>query len=292
MHHVVQANLFNEFGFQTLLHAFEDNGCAYTIVKVVPFAHTLEPELSFSPNEKVMVWGSLTLDGIAKERGWKPGCFQNKNFDMRLHAKRFGSKFLNHDAVFCTFEEMNFDTPMFCRPVHDTKTFTGTVIHPEELAKWKEKIIGLSDTGYSSLRPDTPVMYASVKPIQFEARFFIVDGVVVTGSVYRSFGEVLYSRIDSQNAFFYPMMKFAQDMTYARLESDDLTVGSKVIDKAYVLDVGMTGSGECFVIEVNTINSAGFYDSDMGAVIRALEAMVETQQEWKASIREQLDNNF
>ena len=68
-----------------------------------------------------MVWGSLTLDGIAKERGWKPGSFQNENFDMRILHKIYGDKFLNSDAVFCAFAEMNFDAPMFCRPVHDKK---------------------------------------------------------------------------------------------------------------------------------------------------------------------------
>ncbi len=105
MHHVVQANLFNEFGFQALLDALDENKCKFTIVRVVPFAHTLQPELEFAPDEQVMVWGSLTLGGIAAERGWKPGAFQGTEFDMQLHAQRFGKHFLNHDATFCKFSE-------------------------------------------------------------------------------------------------------------------------------------------------------------------------------------------
>jgi hypothetical protein len=269
MHHIVQANLFNEFGFKDLLNALDENECLYTVVKVIPFAHTLEPEITLEPDERVMVWGSLTLGGIATERGWEPGAFQGPEFDMQRHMERFGHYMLNHDAKFCTFGELNFKTPMFVRPVHDTKTFTGEIVHPEELTGWQEKVLNLSNTGYSSLTPETPVMYAPPKQIDFESRFFIVDGIVVTGSVYRSFGTVLYNRIDSSNALFYPMMEFARSMTYM-VPGNGLC--GEPIAKAYVLDIAMT-DGECSVIEVNSIGSAGFYSADMAAVVRALEGM-------------------
>lgn len=280
MHHVVQANLFNEFGFKTLLDALHENGCPYTVVKVIPFAHTLEPEVEFSPDEAVMVWGSLTLGGIAHERGWVPGCFQNENFDMRVLAKRFGKHFLNADATFCTFEEMDFKEPMFCRPVHDTKTFTGAVVHPEELTEWKRRVIELSNTGYSSLTPDTPVMYASLKDVDFEARFFIVDGTIVTGSSYRTLGrQIMYHRVDSNNPLFHPMLEFVKDMLAVDCQESDTydSTYAEPIDVAYVMDIGLV-DGEYKVVEVNCINSAGFYACDMRAVIRALEYI--TQQYW------------
>ena len=271
MHHIVQANLFNEFGFKTLLDALQENDCPYTVVKVIPFAHTLEPEVEFSPDDRVMVWGSLTLDGIAHERGWYPGCFQNENFDMRVLAKRFGKHFLNSDATVCTFGELDFKTPMFCRPVHDTKTFTGAVVHPEELTEWKEQILNLSNTGYSSLTPETPVMYAPPKQIDFESRFFIVDGKVVSGSSYRCFGTVLYQRIEN-NGLLRPMQDFAQQV--ANYSSCSPEMMYDPIHVAYVLDVAQV-DGEYKVIEVNALNSAGFYDTDMRAVIRAIEGMYE-----------------
>ena len=58
MHHVVQANLFNEFGFRDLLVALEENNAPYTVVKVIPFAHELEPDII--PEGAVMVWGATT----------------------------------------------------------------------------------------------------------------------------------------------------------------------------------------------------------------------------------------
>jgi hypothetical protein len=286
VHHVVQENLSNEVGYKQLLDALEASNCQYTIVKVlaharrgdvidhnfgneIVFAH----ELDFPADEKVMVWGGLTLDGIAQERGWKPGCFQNEHFDMRYLNKRFGGYMLNDDAVFCTFAEMEFDAPMFCRPVHDTKTFSGTVIHPEELAEWKSRVIHLSNTGYSMLTADTPVMYATPKTIELEARLFIVDGTIVSGSSYRSLGrQVLYQRIDGNNPLFHPLLNFARAMLYIDFAEDYGENWGKPIAEAFVMDVCQIGN-EHRIVEVNCLNSAGFYATDMGAVVRALEAM-------------------
>ena len=277
MHHVIQKNLFNEFGFRYLIEALELNKYEYTIVNVIPFSHELTPDIEISSQEKVMVWGSLTLDGIAKERGWKPGSFQNENFDMRILHKIYGDKYLNSDAVFCAFAEMNFDAPMFCRPVHDTKTFSGSVIYPDDLKEWKERIIHLSNTGYSSLRPNTPVMYASSKKVDFEARFFIVDGKVITGSTYRNFGEVMYQRVEYNNPMFHPMLQFAEQMVAywspIRGPVQELGIHSShkgPHDSGFVLDIASI-NGEYKVIEINCLNSSGFYLCDMNAVVRALE---------------------
>lgn len=271
MHHVVQENLFNEFGFKTLLDALKANDCEYSLHKVVPFAHTLMPEIDFCSQVRVFVWGSLTLDGIAKERGWRPGSLQNEKFDMRYMARRFGTHFLNHDAVFCSFGELEFNGPMFIRPVHDTKSFTGTLVEDErEFNDWKARIADLSNTGYSSLTSETPVMYASPKKVDFEARFFIVDEQVITGSSYRSFGKVLYQRIED-HGLFRPMVDFVKKMVLTD-QSDTRLIRPEPIADGYVLDVAQI-EGQYKVIEVNCINSAGFYSCDMNAVVRALEAL-------------------
>ena len=253
----------------------------YTVVKVIPFAHTLEPEVEFGADERVFVWGSLTLDGIAKERGWIPGCLQNENFDMRVLKEKYGRNFLNEDAEFCTFGELQFTEPMFVRPVHDTKTFTGTVIQPEELIEWKEQVLNLSNTGYSSLRPETPVMFAKPKKVDFEARFFIVDKQVITGSSYRSFGNVVYNRLEG-NGLFLAEMDFARQMAWHEIAD------------GYALDIALV-DGKPKVIEVNCINSAGFYSCDMNAVVRALEGWDTgnvRQLAWINSQRTILSNDF
>jgi hypothetical protein len=282
MQHVVQAGLFNEFGFKGLLDALDANDSKYTIVSV---REHLQPEVDFDPDEDVMVWGSMGLARIATERGWKPGAFQGPEFDMQQHGVRFGRNFFNHDATYCKFSEMDFTEPMFVRPVHDTKVFNGGLMTPEDMVPWRDRIVELAKTGYCSITGDTPVMFAPPKPIDHEARFFVVDGRVVTGSVYRSFGEVMYARIDSTNAFFYPMMQFAQRMA---------ELGETPISATYVLDVSITGD-ECSVLEVNSTASAGFYKCDMNSVVRALEGMINSWRQERlarAEVLPPLDNDF
>jgi hypothetical protein len=288
MHHVVQENLFNEFGFRDLLVALENNGCKYTVVKVLPHARKggiiehnfdesvhLAHELELPSDEAVMVWGATTLGHIAVEKGWKPGRFQNDKFDMRYLTKRFGPYMLNDDAQFCTFGELAFEGTKFIRPVHDSKSFSGTMIDGAELAEWKKRVEDTSD-GYATLTMDTPVMYASPKKIDLEARFFIVDGTIVTGSSYRTLGrQIMYQRVDSNNPMFQPMVEFVKDMLAVDCTDESDTYDStyaEPIEVAYVMDIGLV-DGEYKVVEINTLNSAGFYASDMGAVVRALEAL-------------------
>lgn len=149
------------------------------------------------------------------------------------------------------------------------KTFSGAVMDGGELEKWKRQVLGVS-SGYSTLTMGTPAMHAGPKDIELEARFFVVDNVVVTGSSYRTLGrQIMYDRVDADNPLFGPLLDFARKMVLVDCSRTELTP-AEPIAQAYVLDVAQAG-GEPKVVEVNTINSAGFYASDMGAVVRALE---------------------
>lgn len=270
MLHIVQSNLFNERGFQELIGALESNGCPYTVVKVVPFSHELEPDVR--PDGPVMVWGATTLGHIAAERGWEPGRLQNEKFDMRYLRARFGPHFLNSDAQFCAFGNLKFEGQKFIRPVHDSKSFTGAVIDGAELEGWKRQVLDVSD-GYSTLRMDTPAMHASLKEIWLEARFFIVGNKPVTGSLYRFEGRPVQRRIDG-DPMFQELEEFARQMPLVDCSRMELTP-AEPIAMAYALDVALPkGGGGPKVVEVNSINSSGFYKCDMGAVVRALENMV------------------
>lgn len=287
MYHVVQDNLFNEYGFRDLIVALEENRCRYIVVKVLPYArrgdiidHNFNEdvyfahELELDPKARVMVWGSTTLGNIAVEKGWKPGRFQNEKFDMRYLTKRFGAYMLNNDAKFCTFGELEYNGLRFVRPVHDSKSFSGIVLDGSEVAEWKRGVSNASD-GYTTLTMDTPVMHAEPKNIKLEARFFIVDGTVVTGSSYRALGgQIMYQRVDSNNPMFYPMVEFVRSMLTVDCTKSDTCNSTPIdpIDKAYVMDIGLI-EDQYKVIEINTLNSAGFYASDMKAVVRALENM-------------------
>jgi hypothetical protein len=262
MHHVVQEGLFNEFGFTKLMHALADENVPHTLVKVVPFAHSIEPDLDF--DDPVFVWGAITLCHIAKAKGWNPGRFMGPNFDMRVLNERYGDRMLNADAQFCEFKDLKFEGTKFVRPVHDTKSFTGGLLHGEEIEAWKERVLPLSNDGFVSLQPDTPVMFASPKSIEMEARFFVVSGDVITGSTYRTLGrQCMYQVVDSTNPLFAHLYEFAVEV--ADFWGPDV---------GYALDICQS-EGELKVVEINCMNSAGFYACDMRAVVKAIESLNE-----------------
>lgn len=256
MHHVVQHWLSTERELDNLLEAFHEMKVTYSIVKVVPFADEIRPDIN--PDGPVIVWGAHTMCRVAKKKGWSPGAFLNDNFDMRVLHEKYGADMVNYDGTFCKFGEIpKFEGAKFIRPVHDTKAFTGLVVRGDELEKWKEDIF---DEGSKILTLDTPVLVASEKTLDCEARFFVVAGTVITGSTYRMFGNQVRKRIDSDNPLGIQLLNFAKQK-----------VNWWAPDKAFVIDIG-TCNGECKIIEINCINASGHYECDMKAVVYALES--------------------
>jgi hypothetical protein len=268
MQHVVQYEVGREFGSHTLIAAIKELRLPYTVVKITPFTHYVEYMDGMAiPGGRTpaMIWGFTCVDEVAKYFGWKPGVFKNDNFDIRVLNQKWGAHMLNADAEFYEFCKVpRYEGARFIRPVHDTKSFTGEVINDIDFADWQSRILGLSGE-YTTLTAETPVAVSSVKNRLAEARFFVVDGKVVTGSTYRVYGSVLYRRVDSNNPVYIPMKEFAQQM---------IDIWQPV--EAFVIDIAAVEDGYR-VIEINSLNSSGAYDCDMGAVVRALEGWWEQQ---------------
>lgn len=258
MHHVVQNNLFSEYGFRKLLSALEDLDLPHTVVEVMPATGEIIPNVAL--DGPVMVWGSITLGRIATARGWRPGRFYNENFDMRVLHEKYGDHMLNADASYHQFGDIpQFHGTRFLRPVHETKTFSGKVVMWPEIEDWKAKILAASDDS-ARLKMTTLVMLSSVKTIGLEARFFVIGRRVISGSTYKTLGQTVYQDV-RKYPIAKPLLYFAQQMT-------DIWQPHE----AYVMDVAEV-DGEQKIVEINCVNSAGFYDIDMRAVVMALEEL-------------------
>ncbi len=266
---VIQHNLWKEEGFRTLVDALERFGSPYQIVKVVPFSDRLVP-VDYDRNIEnlddlpepwipdrglVIAFGSITLAKIAAERGWVPGSFMNENFDFSRWRENYGAHLLNVDSQVCRFDEVEIgETPMFLRPCEDTKAFTGKVFDQEEFDEWRNDVLALK-TGYTSLKPDTLVSCAPPKTIYREYRFFVVDGKLVTQSLYKSGTRICHDPLVDDD-----VIAFARAMV-------DLWQPAR----AFVIDVALTPDG-FRVIEINNLNSAGFYACDVMKIVAALES--------------------
>lgn len=256
MHWIIQENLFHESGLEDLLATLRQIGAPYSVVKVVPFSHEMIPDLR--PEGLIIAMGATSLSGIARSRGWSPGTFLNDQHDFRVWREAYRGHLLNEDAAVVRFGDMNPSQPMFfVRPCDDGKQFAGCVMARDEFLDWQRKVIDLKET-YTSLDADTMVMYAAPQHIMQEIRFFVVDRRVITGSLYKRGNRVVYSsEIDE------PAKVFAQEL-----------VDHWCPARGFVLDIALSENGYK-VIEINCLNSAGLYASNVGKLVAAIEDMTD-----------------
>lgn len=283
MHWVIQSNMYQEKAFEDLLATLSHLGLPHSVHKVVPFVHTLEPEIctcechsgssvmhfeaccrreAVKVTEKhVIAMGTYTMTEIARAERWSPGSYLNENFDYRVQLRHWGSRMLNSWSVFRKLKDLRIaevpghkGEPFFIRPVGDSKFFAGAVMDWERFEPWRDGILALRPEDGATMNGDTEIMASAVKDIHQETRVWIVGGKVSTSSVYKIGSRVHYSPIVDPK-----VTDFALETAQIWSPAD-----------AYVMDVADTGDA-LQVIEVNNINSAGWYAANMGKLVTDLE---------------------
>lgn len=263
MHWIIQNNLFNEVGFQCLTESLDLSGSSYSIHKVVPFSHDIIPDPTWIDCPTI-VMGSGSLTEIARDRGWAPGAFlDNLNYEVQL--EHWGNEMLNHDAVITAFVDVEpFETPKFLRPVNDGKAFAGTVFDWYEFSDWQKRVLKIG--GMTTIPPDMKVMACPLKNIISETRTWIVNGDVVTASGYK------LGRRTTPSGYILPakvgtFVAGEDVIAYAQGMADQWSP-----NRAYCMDIAETDDG-FKIIEVNNLNSSGFYGANMMKLIEALESL-------------------
>lgn len=249
---IIQNNIYSEEGHERLINALERLSIEYRLVKVVPFSGVIEPMI-YPPDGPVIVMGSYTLAKIAQLRGWTPGSFINDNLDYRAQLEHWGNLMLNHDALICKIDEVPEQIfPFFIRPVFDSKDFTGQVMDWPQFDEWRNYLKSLEPEDNSILDINTLVMVCSKKEIWSETRTWVINGHVVTASGYKRGTIKLYSDIVEPR-----IIEFVNSLGWYP-------------HKACVIDVADTPNG-LKIVEVNNLNSSGFYKADMVKLVMSLE---------------------
>lgn len=232
---------------------------------VVPFEGRLELVDGELPGDgdDAIVMGSYTLARVAKAHGWEPGAFLD-NLDFVTQRERWGEHMLNHDASVCklgeasaALYERHIVEPFFIRPVYDTKSFTGQVMDLGELEAWCERLAPLSEQGGAEVDLLTRVMVCTKKEIHTETRVWVVGRRIVTASGYK---------LGTLKRYSPPHATDPQVLHFVNARIDQW-----VPNEAFVIDVAQTPGGPK-IVEVNNLNSAGFYKGDMQALVAALES--------------------
>lgn len=276
MHWVLQDNLFNEAAYRTLQETLDRFKMSYSIHKVIPFIGELTPEVP-DDMKNVICMGSYALRHAAKKNGWTPGVFDLEPQTFEIQKQHWGEHMLNFDSVVTPFKDAVFtEDHMFIRPIEDSKVFAGKVMNKDEFEQWQHKIVDLKeDYGNGPAFGDTLMQVSPIKKIYAEYRCWVVQQKIVTSSLYKRGDQVVYSSdVDAH------VLRYANRIlrTINRIEDITLSVDNKGWrpHDAFVLDVCETDQG-MRVVEINTLNAAGFYAANLTDLVLSLHQAFATE---------------
>lgn len=259
MHWVLQDNLFNEQAYQVLLDTLERFEISHSIHKIIPFVGEFTPEPNID-TKNVICMGSYSMRHAAKRYGWAPGVFDLEPYHFEIQREHWGNHMLNADAKVMPFKDVQITNRAFLRPIEDSKSFSGKVFDHYEFHEWQHKVVDLEEDYGSSLTKDSLVQVCPLKTIYGEYRFWIVKGRIVCASQYKEGTRVIY-RDDVPEAYF----DFVREMIRIWQPLDAFC-----IDVASVPDDGDGWMG-IKIVEINTLNSSGFYACNIPKLVSELE---------------------
>lgn len=250
----------NEDSLQKITAALLLHNIPHVFVGVIPFSREITANEPIEGTE-YLPYGSTSLTVETQCLGWRGQYFDPETFRTEAYLPHHPTM-LNATTPYRVCDAIEFlrkqdpKSLWFTRPTQDLKSYSGQVIEAEECANWLTAAIVAESSSVAQLTADTPIILSEPRVIQAEWRWFVVDGVVVDGSMYRHNGELFKSHIDP---FEDPaMIVEAQEIADRWLPHPCCVMDLALVD------------GEVRLLEFNTVNSSGFYDHDVGKIIKAL----------------------
>lgn len=239
-------------------------GINFYPITIVPFEHTIvEFETVKDLQGYTVAYGSNVMELVSKKENWQPGIFKVAHDEKSVEAI-FRTDYINHDMIVCNTdnyldairESGLYDTEFYFMKPNDYKYFPGTIVDKKMMPFVIES---------EGRRYGTPDVYdlciSPVKYIKAEWRFFVVQGEIVDGSKYHA----EEFRLDVQPGFKKEAGEFASKMV-SKYDSEG----------TFVIDIAEMQNGEYKVVEINVLNSSGFYKIDKKKLLKALKKMSDT----------------
>lgn len=251
----IQANAVDAGQARAVKQAVLDYGGRVMDIDVFPSTNTIISSGDYTNPIpcNIIPYGSTALVEMAHQRGWK-GVFRNDNFSVPVWMKN-RRDMLNGDSQHMTVADLmkfmrgfDSDKKLFIRPLDGVKAFTGCVFTVGELRAAKQS--GM--LGRFTFPEELSISVAEPKIILHETRWFIVNGRVIDGAVFRARGGVGFHIGNTE--------EIAEAQALADIWLPHETC---------VMDVVNTFDGE-FVGEFNKLNSSGFYHHDIPKIVAAV----------------------
>ena len=207
----------------------------------------------------VIPYGSTLLVKLARKQSWT-GVFYNDKFQTAAWSAN-RSDMLNAEQTILPASQVgdylkgfNDDLPLFIRPAVEHKAFAGGCWSVSDL----KTSIPTGRFGRYAYDIETLVAISPVVDILSETRWFVVNGVVVSGGIYRLRNTSVMIRETNPAA-----IAEAQNLADVWLPIPTC-----------VMDLATTPDG-VKVVEFNCFNSSGFYNHDIEAVVKAANRFVK-----------------
>jgi len=218
----------------------------------------LNSENYFNKTLNTVVYGSIQFCNKIKRTehfDYVNGLFFNDNVKKyHLYASHLAEFLLNDDYIILPYAEvkrrkLSSGQSFFIKPNSGLKEFTGKVINSDN---FDFEINSMNQI--ERVFPEELCVISSVKKIDAEFRYVIVDGEVITGSEYR-WDNSMDVRIDT-----LPICdELAEKIARHPWQADDI----------YVADIAYT-NGEAKLIELNAFSSSGMYACDTNKIVEAV----------------------
>ncbi len=245
---LIQTNLISNEQVVGIAKALAAQEIAFDEIHLVPFTEDIyfpDGTKVEATDDHIIPYGSNKLVKLSVNR-FEGVFFDKETFRLDTWiANR--SDMLNDDAVILTLPDalihLQSIDHAFVRPVEDLKAFPGVVVDKS----WNPDDIDIS----------TEIAISSCKNIVAEWRYFIVNGVIISGSLYRLRGK-LHKQLETDSYI----------LEQAQILADRwLPHPTCVMDVAYIDERGYR------IIEFNCFNCSGFYDHDLEKIVKAASTL-------------------
>ena len=198
------------------------------------------------PNSPLIAHGATTLVKMAAaDPRFQYGVFfDEENFCHKAYASGFGKAYINANAKLTSLDEarkmLQKNNNLFIKPPDDLKAFTGFIANESTFENLIQK--------RASNLPER-IVVSPVVEVDAEWRLFVVEGLIVSGSMYLPHGD---SHLPG------PLLDFARDV-----------ISKWTPAPVFVLDIGRV-DGKWTVVECNCFNWSRFYESNVARIVESV----------------------
>ena len=225
----------------------------------------------FSKEDEVLIQSSFQFaDEILSHKDFKIGRFLTKNnYLCTKYYKYFGNYLFNSEYVIMTVKETerNID---FLESIVGEKESGRIFIRPDSGLKPFSGMVFINRSPYfeqdwsyvrTNMKDDDLLIISSPKKILSEWRFVVIEGEVITGSLYKLDYNVDFQQANSIKDKY--LFDFAQKI--ANIYQPD---------PAFTLDIAVDIKGNLKLLELNSFSHAGLYVCDMEKVVSKISKLV------------------